>query len=129
MNEADLALVSAGTVGTVTAIVHGFVMQRQLIEPLLATPGVGQNMSRTALRLVGPLLRVSTLVWFVTGGLLIWAGLRATGEPRSVVGAAGAIVYGHAAIANAVAVRRLHPGWILMGLAAGLTIVGISGIA
>lgn len=127
MNEADLALVSAGTVGTVTAIVHGFVMQRQLIKPLLATPGIGRNMSRTALRLVGPLLQVSTLAWLVTGGLLIWAGLWATSEPRFVVCVAGVIVYGHAAIANAVAVRRLHPGWVLMGLAAGLIIVGISG--
>lgn len=129
MSEADLALLSAGIVGAVTAIVHGVIMQRHIIKPLLATPGVGQNMSRTALRLIGPLLQVSTIVWLVMGVLLIWAGFRATGEPRLFVSVAGAIVYGHAAIANAVAVRRLHPGWILMGLAFGLIIVGISGFA
>ena len=123
-NLSNLALIGAGVIGIVTALIHGVIMQRRMVRPLTNAAAVGRPMSAATRRLIAPLLHVSTLSWLLAGVLLIWAGARATGEPRWISAGFGLVTYGYAAVANFVAVRGLHPGWILMSIAAALTASG-----
>lgn len=123
----NLSLVLAGVVGAVTAVVHGFIMQKHIVTPLSALARTDRTVSPLGMRLLPPLLHVSTLAWLLVGFLLVWAGLRAQGEPRWIVCAAAFVLYGHAAIANALAVRAPHPGWILMGVCVILVAAGARG--
>ena len=123
----DLALAAAGVLGAVTAVAHGFIMQKHVVTPLSALTRTERALSPAVRRLVSPLLHVSTLAWLLMGLLLLWAALRAQGEPRWLVSAAAGILYGHAALANALAVRAMHPGWILMCACLVLIAVGAGG--
>lgn len=127
MAASNLALILAGLVGVITATVHGFIMQGHIIGPVSAAIEADRTVSVTAARLVPPLLQVSTIAWLLTGLLLIWAGIRAQGEPRWIVCAAALGLYEHSAVANALAVRATHPGWILMSICVILTVIGARG--
>lgn len=123
-NLSDLALIGAGIIGVVTALLHGVVMQRYMVRPLMKSVRTDRQISAATRRLISPLLHVSTLTWLLVGVLLIWAGARATGEPRWIAAGSGFAIYGYAAVANFIAVRALHPGWILMSIAVLLTAAG-----
>lgn len=123
----NLSLVLAGIVSATTAVVHGFIMQKHIVTPLSTLAETDRTVSPLGMRLLSPLLHVSTLAWLLMGFLLIWAGLRAQGEPRWIVCAAAFVLYGHATLANATAVRAPHPGWILMGACLILIAYGVRG--
>ncbi len=121
----DLLLIVAGTLAMATAVVHGHVMRRYIVVPLeklLKEEGTLRGASR---RLVTPLLNVSTVAWFVGGGLLTWAGFRAQGESKVAVSIAILALYFHAAVLNAWATRGRHPGWIIMAVAVALIIASL----
>ena len=120
----NFALLGAGIFGSVTAIAHGFVMQRRVVTPLLDAIRGDRRISRPVMRLLAPLLHASTLSWFTIGALLMWAGVRATGEPRSIICATGVVTYAYATFANLIATKGRHYGWLLMAVATFLTIFG-----
>lgn len=123
-NWQDTALISAGVLGALVAVIHGYVMQRLLVRPLEELVGKDQSLRSSSKRLLSPLLHVSTLNWFVCGASLIWAGMRFEGEARAVISASAAIIYGYAAVLNARATRGRHPGWILMAISVALIFAG-----
>lgn len=125
-NLNDGALMAAGVVGIITAGLHGVIMQSHMIAPLDDVVRSATHIPRVTRRLIAPLLHVSTVAWFLCGLLLIWAGARATAEPRLVAASFGLASYGYAAVANFIAVRGVHPGWILMSTAVLLIVAGVA---
>lgn len=120
----DLALAVAGTIGIIVAIAHGVTMQRLIVRPLTATLDSNRVMSRAAVRLVAPLLHVSTFTWLVAGLALIVAGARLQGDCRLLVCSLVGSIYLYAAVMNAWATRGRHIGWVLMVMALAMIIAG-----
>jgi hypothetical protein len=113
----DLLLQIAGVTAILVSIAHGVlgetkVFARGTIEP----PRL-----RTLLRLVW---QAGTLAWIAGGVLLIAAPWMDSEPARHWVIATFSVVFGFAAVANALATRQLHPGWIGMSAVVALSIAG-----
>ena len=128
MDEHNMALTAAGIVGSVTAVIHGVVMQRRMVAPLTARAGADRPAGATINRLTWALLHYSTLSWFL-GGLVLIAAAVCPFSPDARL-ATGLMVGGHylyGALGNAWATRGRHPGWMLLALAVGLIGYGLYG--
>ena len=113
----DLLLQGAGVVAVLISIVHGVLGETQVfahatVEPLRL---------RTLLRLVW---QAGTVAWIAGGVLLIAAPGMGSDNARHWIVATSAVVFGVAAIGNALALRRVHPGWIGMSAVVALAIAG-----
>jgi hypothetical protein len=109
------ALGMAGVIGSGVAIVHGVLTQRLMVRPFEQL-AVGK-ISAPIRRLVPPLLQFSTFNWFVGGIALIVAATRLEHEARLAMGLLVGSSYLFGALGNLWGVRRLHPGWVLYGVA------------
>jgi hypothetical protein len=111
----DLALQAAGVLAILVAFAHGIIVERKVfarIEP---------QRTRGLLRM---LCQASTVDWIGIGLLLI--AVPALGsDARLWITAVAVIVYGYAAIGNAVATRGRHIGWLLMTCVVGLALMGL----
>ena len=119
----DAALSLAGAIGAAVAIVHGRLVQRLLVTPLVSMAGVDRRFSGATRRLVPPLIHFSTVVWFLGGLALMVAGTLAADARLAISGLVGA-TYLFGAIANLWATRGRHPGWMLMAVAVALIAAG-----
>lgn len=124
MDWGQTAVATAGVVGTVTAVAHGFMLQRRVIDPLSAHLRDSRALPGTIERLIAPLLHVSTLAWLLGGIALIVVSGHAHNPLRPVVMAFVGALYLQAAVANARATRGRHFGWMLMAAAVALLVVG-----
>ena len=115
-------LLMAGSLGLLTAVIHGFIMQRRMIRPLNEHLSDQRIISRAGRDLLSPLLHVSTLAWALAGVALIYSALAGGRGTQNLASAIGVALYLHASVANARAVRSPHPGWILMGVATCLIV-------
>jgi len=114
----DLALQAAGGLAIVVAVAHGIIAERRVF------PGVRIEPAWT-LRLLRTVWQASTVDWIVVGILLIVApDLGSPAARRWIVGAA-VVIYGYAAIGNAIATRGRHIGWALMAAVVALALVGL----
>lgn len=113
----DLALRAAGVLAIAVSIAHGVIAERRVFPKASVEPG----WARTLLRMVW---QASTVDWIVVGILLIAAPSLGTPARHWIVGAA-LVVYGYAAIGNAVATRGRHIGWLLMAGVLALALVGL----
>jgi hypothetical protein len=110
-------LLAAGVIAILVSIAHGVlgethVFARATIEP----PRL-----RTLLRLVW---QAGTVAWIAGGVLLIAAPWMGSDVARHWIIATLAVVFGVAAIGNALALRQVHPGWIGMTAVVALAIAG-----
>lgn len=112
----DLALQIAGALAIVVAIVHRAIAELQVF------PKVHIESRRRLRRMVW---QASTIDWICIGALLIAAPALGSETARRWIIAAAVVVYGYAAIGNAVASRGRHVGWCLMGLVVGLSLMGL----
>jgi len=122
-----MALAAAGVVGSVTAVVHGVLIERLMVRPFDAMLAGDRQASLVIRRLVSPLLHYSTVSWFLGGLVLIASTLWFSAEARLATGlmVGGHFLYG--ALGNAWATRARHPGWMLLALAVGLIGYGLYG--
>ena len=120
----DIALVVAGAVTIITAMIHGRLLDPLIVSPLLQG---SHGLRASARALVRPLLHVSTVDWFVGGLALLATGLWIDGPGRVAIGLLVGTQLSYAAAANAWGTRGRHPGWMLMAAAIALTIAGVSG--
>lgn len=121
MQTTDIALIAAGSIGAVTAVIHGVLTQRFLVRPLeLAAAGGARPLSEPLLRLIGPLMHFSTYAWLLAGLALIVAALWLPTGPRLTVIAAVGAAYLFGAAGNAWATRGRHPGWMLLAVSLAL---------
>jgi hypothetical protein len=114
----DLALQAAGGLAILVAIVHGSIAELQVFAKARIEP----PRTRSLLRMVW---QASTIDWIGIGVLLIAAPALGSGPARSWVVAVAVLVYGYAAIGNAIANRGRHPGWCLMGVVVALALMGL----
>lgn len=113
----DLYLQCAGAIAVVTAIAHGVVGETKVFS---RTPYPGEP-TRHLLRLIW---QASTVDWIVLGVLLFAAPQLGSPTARTAIVAAAVVVYGYAAIGNALATRGRHIGWLLMSIVVILTLAG-----
>jgi hypothetical protein len=126
MDWQDAALTLAGLLGSSVAVIHGILTHRMIVKPLRAIPH-GDNRIRPAIRrLTPPLLQFSTFNWFIGGLALIAAANWFESEARVVTALLVGSSYLFGAIANAWAIRALHPGWVLYAVALVLIGFGIT---
>ena len=118
MDSHDGALVVAGIIGCVIAVIHGVLVQRVLVRCVrdIQLPRV----SVTNKRLISSLLHFSTFNWLVGGMALVLGALFFSREARMVTAGLVGSSYLFGAIGNLWSVRRLHPGWILYGVSVSL---------
>jgi hypothetical protein len=78
--------------------------------------------TRDLLRIVW---QASTVDWIGMGVLLIVAPTLGSQAARQWIIAVTILVYGYAAVGNAVATRGRHVGWVLTGSVVALTFMGL----
>ena len=114
----DMMLQAAGALAIVVAIVHGAIGEMRV----LAKARIDQPRTRNLLRMVW---QASTVDWIAMGILLIAAPALGSQTARHWVIAAAVLMYGYAAVGNAIANRGRHVGSYLM---AGVIALAISGL-
>ena len=107
------------------AVVHGVLIHRVIVRPLRDHVSA-KNVMRPS-RLLAPLLQFSTFAWFLGGLALVAAALWLRGDARLVSCLLVGSLYLFGAVANFWAMRRPHPGWILMMIALALIVAGAAG--
>lgn len=127
MDMHSVALMAAGIVGGVTAVVHGVLTQKLMVRPFETMAAADGRMSLTIRRIVTMLLQYSTFSWLLGGLALVWAAWQGP-EVKLAVGllAGGQFLFG--AVGNFLGTRGRHPGWMLMAAAVGLIGFGLSGL-
>ena len=122
-----IALTLAGLIGGATAMFHGIVTQRLMVNPIDRRLAEYAGVSPTIRRIVPPLLHYSTYSWLVGGIALVIAANIAGAETRLWVGLLVGAKFLYAAVANAWATRGRHPGWMLMAVAVALIAIDLLG--
>jgi hypothetical protein len=113
----DMTLQAAGALAILVAIVHGVIGTRVLAKSRIE--------SRGTQRLLGMVWQASTIDWIGIGVLLIAVPAFGSESARRWVIAVAIVVYGYAAVGNAVANRGRHIGWCLMGVVIALALMGL----
>jgi hypothetical protein len=114
----DTVLQIAGVLAVLAGLVHGAlgetkVFPRAQIEP----PWVR--------RLVRAVWHCGVVAWLAVGALLIATPSVTTEDARRWIIGVGVAVYGSAALANALATRGRHFGWMVLSAVVVLTLMGI----
>jgi len=114
----DWPLQAAGALGIFAAAFHGLAAEFQVFP----TAAIEPRGTRRLLRIVW---QVGVVDWMTMGVLLI--AVPAFGSPvaRRWVIAAATLVYGCAAIGNAIAMRGRHFGWLLLTCVVALALLGL----
>jgi len=118
MTRSSIFLAIAGGLGLLTAVIHGIIMQRHMIRPLNDHLADHRVISRPGRALLSPLLHVSTLAWALAGLALLYSTVVGNPDMQELASGMALVLFLYAALANAMAVKALHPGWILIGMAA-----------
>jgi hypothetical protein len=113
----NLALQAAGALAILVAVGHGVIAELRVFAHVRIEP----RRSRRLLRMVW---QASTVDWIAMGALLIAAPMFGSETARQWVVAAAVVIYGYAAIGNAMATRGRHVGWCLMLLVIALALAG-----
>jgi hypothetical protein len=113
----DILLQCAGLAAIAAAIIHGVlgetkVFPRATIEPARV---------RTLIRLVW---QVGTVAWIGCGVLLAAAPWMASEPARHWIVVTLALVFAFAALANALATRGRHFGWMVLSAVVALAVAG-----
>jgi hypothetical protein len=113
----DIALQAAGALAMATAIVHGAIGELKVF----ATARIERPGTRNLLRMVW---QATTIDWIGIAVLLIAAPAFGSQTARHWIAAVAALIYGYAAVGNAIANRGRHIGWLLMAAVVALVILG-----
>jgi hypothetical protein len=114
----DLAPQAAGVLAILVAIAHGVIGELQVFSRARIEP----QRTRGLLRMVW---QASTLDWIAIGLLLIAVPALGSETARRSIIAVAIVVYGYAAVSNAVATRGRHVGWCLMLGVVALALIGL----
>ncbi|MFB9266145.1 hypothetical protein ACFFWD_23825 [Bradyrhizobium erythrophlei] len=113
----DLLLQGAGVIAIAVSLAHGILGETKVF----ARGTVEPPRLRTLLRLVW---QAGTIAWIGGGVLLIAAPAMASDVARHWIVTTLAVVFGCAALANAVATRGRHIGWVGMSAVVALAVAG-----
>jgi uncharacterized membrane protein len=113
----DIALQMAGALAIATAIAHGAIGELKVF----AGARIELPRMRNLLRVVW---QASTIDWIGIGVLVMAAPAFGSQMARDWIVAVAVLVYGYAALGNAIANRGRHIGWVLMAAVVALLILG-----
>jgi hypothetical protein len=113
----NLLLVAAGVIAILVSVAHGVLGETYVFERVTIEP----PRMRTLLHLVW---HAGTVAWIAGGVLLIAAPWMGSDAARHWIIVTSAVVFGFAAIANALATRTVHLGWIGMSAVVALAVAG-----
>lgn len=113
----DFLLQGAGVIAILVSIAHGVIGETRVF----ARGTIEPPRLRMLLRLVW---QAGTMAWIAGGVLLVAAPWMGSETARHWIVAASVAVFGFAAIANALATRTVHVGWIGMSAVVGLAVAG-----
>ncbi len=114
----DMALQAAGVLAILVAVAHGAIGELRVFTKSHIEP----RWTRRLLRMVW---QASTIDWIGLGVLLIAAPAFGSEDARRWIIAMAVVVYGYAAVGNAVATRARHVGGYLMGGVVALALMGL----
>jgi hypothetical protein len=121
----DAALATAGVIGSSVAVFHGILTQRLMVRPVEALFVSDARIARPIRRLMPLLLQFSTFNWLLGGLALIAAALWFGHDARLATGLLVGSSYLYGALGNLWGTRGRHPGWVLMGVALVLIVLGV----
>jgi hypothetical protein len=113
----DLLLQGAGVIAIVVSVAHGVLGETKVFARATVEP----PRLRTLLRLVW---QAGTIAWIGGGILLIAAPAMESSAARHWIVASFGVVFGFAALANAIATRGRHIGWVGMSAVVALAAAG-----
>lgn len=113
----DILLMTAGTLGLVISLVHGYLGETRVIAPI-------NHASATTKRLLQAIMFLSAVYWFLGAALLLAAPYLLAPESRIWIGAGAGALFLSGAIGNFWATRGRHFGWMLLTLATLLAWLG-----
>ena len=113
----DLFLYAAGTLGAVVSIIHGYLGECRVIQPIQAP-------SATAKRVLSVIMFLSAVYWAVASLLLLSVPTQIPDSARVVVVVGVAAIYASGSLGNHWATRGKHFGWVLLAVAAALALAG-----
>lgn len=113
----DMALQAAGVLAILVAIGHGAVAELRVFPRTRIEPQRTRNLLRG-------IWQASTVDWIGMGVLLIAAPAFGSQAARHWVIAVAVVMYGYAAVGNAVATRGRHFGWCVMSGVVALALMG-----
>jgi hypothetical protein len=113
----DLALKIAGVLAVLAAVVHGVLGESKVFAHARIEPP-------WARRLMRAVWHCGVIAW-IAGGVLLIATPSFAGDARRWVILTLVAVYGSAAIANALATRGRHFGWMVLSAVVVLALAGI----
>jgi len=113
----DLLLQGAGVIAILVSIAHGIVGETKVF----ARGTIEPPRLRMLLRLVW---QAGTVAWIAGGVLLVAAPWLGSDAARHWIVAVSVAVFGFAAIANALATRTVHVGWVGMSAVVALAVAG-----
>jgi hypothetical protein len=120
MNWHDTALIAAGNIGMIVAIIHGVLLDRMMVQPALeAAP-----LNRTSKRLFPVLMQFSTICWFTGGIALIAAPFWFDTSARLTTAIFVGCFYIYGALGNLWGTKGRHIGWVLLAIAVMLIAYG-----
>jgi hypothetical protein len=114
----DLTLRAAGVLAILVAIAHGITAELRVF------PNARIESQRTR-RLLRFVWQASTVDWIGLGVLLIAAPAFGSQYGRRWIIAVAVVVYGYAAVGNALITRGRHFGWPLMLSVVALACMGL----
>jgi hypothetical protein len=113
----DLLLQGAGLAAIAVALIHGVLGETKVF----ARASIEPARLRTLIRLVW---QAGTVAWLGGGVLLIAAPSMASEPARHWIVVTLACVFGFAALANALATRGRHFGWMALSAVVALAVAG-----
>lgn len=126
MDSYRIALVAAGVVGSGTALIHGLLLQRMVVQPTEVLFAADGRISTPMRRLAVSLLHFTTFNWLLSGLALILAAVWLEQHERLAISLFAGSSFLFGAFSALWAVRRLHPSWMLMAAAVVLVIFGLT---
>lgn len=110
---------AVAVLATATAIGHSVLGEHKIFAPLFAEPRAGILRSRSTRTVLRGVFHLPSFTWTALGLAALAARLDGGDRKISIV---AALIFASAGVANLAALRRPHPGGVMMLIAAALTI-------
>jgi hypothetical protein len=113
----DVLLQCSGVLAIAAALIHGWLGEARIFPRMTIEP----PRLRTLMRVVW---QASTVAWVGCGVLLIAAPWLASDPARHWITVTMALVFGFAALGNALGTRGRHFGWLVLSAVVMLAVAG-----
>ena len=113
----DALAVTAGGLGTLIAVIHGYLGEMKVVRPIKDAPA-------SAKRVLHAIMFLSAVYWFIGGAILVASPLLSAADRRLALSIVGAM-YLSGAAGNLWATRGRHFGWLLLSVTAALAWLAI----